>query len=466
MLFAVIAVRQAAADDRSLCYTASGPEAAGLSAVKIDAAIAACSRLIKRNPRDEGAYYARAAGYFQKSDYDRAIADDDEAIRLNPGHADAWADRGDSYSSKGEYDRALVDLNQAIAMNPKNAMSYYSRCFAYTGKGDYDRAIADCSVAIALDPKNAARYTPTLEEARKGRDQGRLNAPKPEQPVVQTSPAPPMPVIQAAPEPGKPLAPVAPVSTSITKRALVIGIDSYPNLGPAAQLERAVADADAVGDKLAALGFQVTRLTSARQGTLDALLRSFADFRKTVAKDDMVVLFYAGHGMGLSDGTYLLPADVQEGSLEVPELARRAAINENELTNGLRERAGIVVAVIDACRNDLFSRAVTRAAGDTRGLRPAETEGIFKLYSASEGQTALDRLPGGDGSKNSVFTRVFLKALDTPGLSLNALGARVRDEVYRTARAASHQQIPAVYDKLIGSTEVYFAGEAAADGRR
>lgn len=101
-----------------------------------------------------------------------------------------------------------------------------------------------------------------------------------------------------------------------------------------------------------------------------------------------------------------------------------------------------------------------RTIGSERGLRPVETEGIYKRYAASEGQTALDQMPRGDGSKNAVFTRVFLQAIGTPGLSLNALGARVRDEVYRLARTANHQQTPAVYDKLIGSTEVYFAGPA------
>jgi hypothetical protein len=251
------------------------------------------------------------------------------------------------------------------------------------------------------------------------------------------------------------------------KRALVIGIDSYPNLTRAAQLERADADAEAVGDKLASLGFQVTRLASSGQGSLNALLRGFEDFKKTIMPNDMVVLFYSGHGMGLSDGTYLLPADVSETSLEVESTARRAAINENELTDGLRQaHAGIVVAVIDACRNDLFSRAMRRGVGNERGLRPAETEGIFKIYSTSEGQTALDRLPGGaDGSKNSVFTRVFLKAIGTPGLDLNRLGAMVRDEVHMIARTADHQQTPAVYDKLIGSTRVYFVPEAMAAER-
>jgi hypothetical protein len=54
-----------------------------------------------------------------------------------------------------------------------------------------------------------------------------------------------------------------------------------------------------------------------------------------------------------------------------------------------------------------------------------------------------------------------LKAIDTPGLSLNALRARVRDEVCRLARSADHAQTPAVYDKLIGSTDVYLAAATA-----
>jgi uncharacterized caspase-like protein len=351
----------------------------------------------------------------------------------------------------GDIDRAIADADEALRLDPRSDSAFYWRGNAWSDKADYGRAIADYDEALRLNPGFA--------EARQAREHAQAAiAPRAVPNLAAVPNAAPVP--KPAPAPDQ--KPAAATAALPAKRALVIGIDAYAGLGPAAQLERAVADAEAVGDKLAALGFQVTRLTAARQGSLDALLRGFADFRNTVAKDDMVVLFYAGHGMGLSDGTYLLPADVQEGSLEVPELARRAAINENELTNGLRERAGIVVAVIDACRNDLFSHAVTRTAAETRGLRPVETEGIFKLYSASEGQTALDRLPGGDGSRNSVFTRVFLKALDTPGLSLNALGARVRDEVYRTARAANHQQIPAVYDKLIGSTDVYFTGEAAA----
>jgi tetratricopeptide (TPR) repeat protein len=445
-----------------------------------DRAIVDLDHAIRLDAKLAGAYNNRGFSYIHKGDYDRAVADLDRALQLSPNMASAYGHRGYAFGRKGDFTRALADFNKALALNPILPSAYAERAAIHELHGDIDRAIADADEALRLDPKDAVtfnwrgnawfdkanydraiadydealRLDPGFAEARQGRERAQAAV----APRVSPSPVP-------APKP----AAVAAVATArAAKRAVVIGIDAYPNLGSAAQLERAVADAEAVGDKLASLGFQVTRLTTSRQTSLGAILQGFEDFKKAAAKDDMVVLFYAGHGMGLSDGTYLVPADARESSLQADATARRVAISENELTEGLRQAgAGIVVAVIDACRNDLFSRTVRRAIGSNeRGLRPVETEGIFKLYSASEGQTALDRLPGGDNSHNSVFTRVFLKALDTPGLSLNALGAKVRDEVYRLARSADHAQTPAVYDKLIGSTEVYFAGEtAAADGR-
>jgi tetratricopeptide (TPR) repeat protein len=391
------------------------------------------------------AFDGRCWAYHVLERYERAVADCRAAISLNPRHSYAYNNLGTALLGLGQLQNAIDAFTKSISLKANFIYPYLGRAKALAASGEREAARRDYEYALIIDPNS--------QEAKDG-IVGLMPMPNSAKPpaVVQTSPQ------LATP---KPVA-VRP-SSQLTKRALVIGINIYPNLGAAAQLERAAADAEAVGDKLATLGFQVTRLTSAPQTTLDALIHRVDDFQKTVAPNDMVVLFYAGHGLGLSDGTYLVPGDVREASLQVEATAKRATINENELTDGLRRaRAGIVVAVIDACRNDLFSRAARRAIGNERGLRPAETEGIFKLYSASEGQTALDRLPGSDGSHNSVFTRVFLKAIGTPGLNLNTLGATVRDDVHELARSADHEQTPAVYDKLIGSTRVYFAGETAA----
>src|SRR5215469_2846878 len=129
-------------DDSYACRNSSG-----------DDAIAACSRVIARNPIDAVAYNNRGFSYAQqKGDYDRAIADYDQAIKLDPNFAHAYNNRGSAYADKGDHDRAIADYDQAIKFDPNFAQAYYNRGRVYHDKGDYDRAIADYDEAIELDP--------------------------------------------------------------------------------------------------------------------------------------------------------------------------------------------------------------------------------------------------------------------------------------------------------------------------
>ena len=63
----------AAADDGDTCKDGEG-----------DIAIAACTRVLDRDPKDADAYKSRAMEYLIKGEYDRAIADLGQAITLNP----------------------------------------------------------------------------------------------------------------------------------------------------------------------------------------------------------------------------------------------------------------------------------------------------------------------------------------------------------------------------------------------
>src|SRR5262245_63993078 len=62
-----------------------------------DLAIQACSKLIKRAPRDASLFVDRGNASYYKRDYDRAIADYAEAIRLNPGNVVAYGNRAKCY---------------------------------------------------------------------------------------------------------------------------------------------------------------------------------------------------------------------------------------------------------------------------------------------------------------------------------------------------------------------------------
>jgi hypothetical protein len=76
------------------------------------------------------------------------------------------------------------------------------------------------------------------------------------------------------------------------------------------------------------------------------------------------------------------------------------------------------------------------------------------LYSAGAGQQALDRLDDGDRDPNGVFTRVLLKEMNRPGVSVDRVLRNVRDQVVKMTRHVNHEQVPALYDQSIG--EFYF----------
>ncbi len=241
--------------------------------------------------------------------------------------------------------------------------------------------------------------------------------------------------------------------------ALVIGNDSYPALGADEQLERAVNDSNAVGDALEKVGFTVTRGKNLSRGELLTTLLSTAD---KLAPGDLAFFFYAGHGVSIDGANYLLPVDIPQAAAGGEELIKLSAVAESTIVSTLKARGvRVAMVVLDACRNNPFSQGGTRSFGDaTRGLaRPPaiETQGVFGLYSAGFGEQALDRLGDNDPNPNSVFTRVLVPAIETPGESLLDIAYAVNDEVSRLAETVGHKQNPAYYDQA-RARDIYLAG--------
>jgi formylglycine-generating enzyme required for sulfatase activity len=251
--------------------------------------------------------------------------------------------------------------------------------------------------------------------------------------------------------------------------ALVIGNNDYPNLGAYGQLLKAVNDANAVGDALEKLGFKVIRGANlGRQGMIDKL----AELTAQLQPGDTASFFYAGHGVAIGGVNYLVPSDVPAVTGDAAEVrVRYAAIAEGDVVAELQAK-GVRVAllVLDACRDNPFPRTGTRSIGNARGLaeiKPAT--GVFTIYSAGIGQTALDQLEPGDSNRNSVFTRIFVDELAKPGVDLQGLAFGVREQVARLALQAKddrgqpqpHDQTPAYYDQTLG--RFYFGGPPAKD---
>src|SRR6202040_1873379 len=109
-------------------------------------------------------------------------------------------------------------------------------------------------------------------------------------------------------------------------------------------------------------------------------------------------------------------------------------------------------------RNNPLSQSKLRGVAGhiTGGITPIGGPGIFTLYSAGEGQGALDSLGANDVSPNSVFTRVLVSVLAKPGLTLDEMARLVRHDVQRLADTIGFKQIPAYYDQTTGP--IYLAG--------
>jgi hypothetical protein len=95
-------------------------------------------------------------------------------------------------------------------------------------------------------------------------------------------------------------------NSSPIKRALLIGIDDYPNLPPARQLYGCVNDVNLMHDLLLRrFGFaegNINRLCN-KEAARDRILKAFKDLVASVETNDVVVVHFSGHGSYLQDVT-------------------------------------------------------------------------------------------------------------------------------------------------------------------
>lgn len=194
--------------------------------------------------------------------------------------------------------------------------------------------------------------------------------------------------------------------------ALVVSNAEYVAL---ADLRNTHSDADAYAALFQDFGYEVSRL---KDGGLDDMLDAMDTFLARLEPGDDVIVVFSGHGWSDGQVNYLVPTDAPlQGSdrkLKRDTVALKNGVNgildEIEMRN-----TGLTVAIIDACRNNPFKPPEgRRSAGMTRGLAPLSPRtGSFIVYSAGEGQEALDRLPDDPPEqKLSVFTRSFLPYLE------------------------------------------------------
>jgi raffinose/stachyose/melibiose transport system substrate-binding protein len=222
--------------------------------------------------------------------------------------------------------------------------------------------------------------------------------------------------------------------------ALVMGNGAYAHIPV---LPNPRNDANAIGERLSGIGFDVRVVIDADLGTMRAAIDDFAQRARGA---ETALVFYAGHGLQVGGQNYLLPVDTRLRNRS--DLAA-AALGVDALFDAFnRAGADTAILILDACRDNPFAETIGAEQGLTSGMvssrsigsRP-NSAGVVIAFAAAPGSVASD---GANG--NSPYTTALLKWIDRPGLELATMLRRVRGTVLQLTNGT---QVPWVEEALV-----------------
>lgn len=221
--------------------------------------------------------------------------------------------------------------------------------------------------------------------------------------------------------------------------ALVIGNAAYLNVP---RLPNPVNDGNTIAATLQGAGFDV--VDSRHDLPAAETRRALRDFADRARDADIAVVYYAGHGIEVDGGNYLIPVDAK---LERDTDVYDEALSLERVLLAVEPAKKLRLVILDACRDNPFAKTMKRTVASRaigQGLAKVEptSPNLLIAYSAKAGSTAAD----GDG-RNSPFTTALSRHLTTPGLDVRRAFGYVRDDVLKTT---NNRQEPFVYGSLGG----------------
>jgi len=216
--------------------------------------------------------------------------------------------------------------------------------------------------------------------------------------------------------------------------ALVVGNGDYEVLS---DLPNAPRDSALVAEFFRALGYETFLLENADFATMAEAVR---DVATRTDESSTVVFYFAGHGLQVGAGNFLLPSDSRiDGLHDLPF----AAMSLAHVMSMLSTRAERALFILDSCRDNPFLNTLV-VDGLEDDAKPIEAGFYFQrspidtfiAFSTSPGELAFDGPEGG----NSPFTSALVgNARANPGADINALMARTRRDVHA---ATDGRQVP------------------------
>lgn len=204
--------------------------------------------------------------------------------------------------------------------------------------------------------------------------------------------------------------------SSLRKYALIVGINRYDNKDQGINpLRFAVGDAQSVYHSLTDPqrgGFKpedVTLLTDSttQKPTSTAIGRALNQLITQTHEDDLVLIYFSGHGYEEEGRAYLLPANADLTALDYSAIERDAFVRQID-----KIPAKKVIVVLDACHSGGVNRG-----GKSVGKDAALSNRYYDSFSSSQGRAFIASSSGGElswedeDSRHGVFTQSLVQAL-------------------------------------------------------
>jgi uncharacterized caspase-like protein len=213
--------------------------------------------------------------------------------------------------------------------------------------------------------------------------------------------------------------------------ALVVGNGAYQFT---TRLDNPRNDATDVGAALRRLGFHVIEGLDLGKADFDRKIR---DFAVALRGAELGVFFYAGHGLQVAGGNYLVPTDSRLAAVSALdfEMVRLDLVHTT-----MQREAATSILFFDACRDNPLARSLARAMGTrstevASGLAAVESgAGSLISFSTQPGNVAVD----GRG-RNSPYSGALVRRLGAAEDDLSAILIAVRNDVMQETNA---RQVP------------------------
>ncbi|CAF4846362.1 unnamed protein product, partial [Rotaria socialis] len=229
---------------------------------------------------------------------------------------------------------------------------------------------------------------------------------------------------------------------------IYVSFDSgYPSYPPNVRFMTPIYHVNISGDgKICHQIFNESWAEPTKMTTYDEMKSALKISEDSTEHGDMILFYFAGHGVQWQESNYLLPQDV-------PHLANvdlnKNAFNAQEYLYALGERKpSTTVFLLDCCRSyhisvsELGEQALNQSDSRLDHFKPMHMPGSLIAFACAPGAGASD----GNGHENGLFTKHLLRHITTPNEDIQLILRDVRREVMQESKS---KQIPFLSDGLL-----------------